>query len=502
MFSDQFFPASNRPELFVDLSLPQNASIVATDKAASELDRLLRSDPDVEHWSTYIGQGAVRFYLAMWIYFPSNSFAQAVVVTKSLEARERVRARIEKALEEGMPAVVGRVSPLEMALPSGWPVQYRVSGPEIGKVRSLAHRVEAVLGQSSDLRNLHFDWIESGKTLQIKVDQDQARLLKLSSAALAQALNNAFSGATITQIRDGRYLIDVIVRAEEQDRLSLENLLTLPVALPNGRTVPLMQVASVGYGQELPLIQRRDRVPTLSVQADVAPGVQPETAVRNVSSPIAELKAELPPDYNIEVGGVAEQSARSKRSLMDVLPLMFILLLAVLMVQLHSFQRLFLVLSVAPLGLIGVVIALLVSGKPLGFVAIVGVISLIGLDVRNSVILMVQVDAEIAQGRVPWDALVEATVHRFRPILLTASAASLGMISIATTVFWGPFAVAVIGGLIVATCLTLLFLPALYAIWFRVKEPVAIDSDNPTIFSGQAPLRIPEEHRGPAVSVR
>jgi multidrug efflux pump subunit AcrB len=469
----QFFPASNRPELLVDLGLPNDASIAATNKAASELDRMLQNDADIERWSTYVGQGAVRFYLAMWIYFPTNSFAQAVVVAKSFEARQRVQARIERELQEKLPAVVARSYPLEMGYPSGWPVQYRVSGPDIGRVRALAHRVASVMAQSPDLRNLNFDWIEAGKTLQIKVEQDQARLLNLSSAALAQALNNAFSGVTITQIRDGTNLIDVVARAEEQERLSLDNLLTLPIALPNGRTVPLVQVASVGYGLELPVMRRQDRVPTLAVRADVAEGIQPETAVNNLNSKVAQLNAELPPGYRIDVGGVAEQSAKSKQSLIEILPLMFILLLSVLMVQLHSFQRLFLVLSVAPLGLIGVVIALLASGKPLGFVAIVGVISLIGLDVRNSVILMVQVDAEIARGRAPWDAVVEATVHRFRPILLTASAAALGMIPIATTVFWGPFAFAVIGGLAAATSLTLLFLPALYVIWFRVKEPLA-----------------------------
>jgi len=295
---------------------------------------------------------------------------------------------------------------------------------------------------------------------------------------VAQALNTLISGVVITQIRDGIHLIDVVMRAGEEERLSLASLQTLQIPLPSGRTLPLMQVASIGYKQEYPLIRRRDRMPTLTVQSDVAPGVQPDTAVARMASKIAALNSSLPAGYKIAVGGVAEESAKSQRALMAGLPLMAILLLSILMVQLHSFQRMILVLSVAPLGFTGVVMALLISGKPLGFVALVGVIALVGMDVRNSVVLMVQIDSEIAQGRSPWDAVVEATVHRFRPILLTAAAAALGMIPIATTVFWGPFAFAVMGGLAVATILTLLFLPALYVMWFRVKEPAQSECDH------------------------
>src|SRR5262249_25338815 len=280
----------------------------------------------------------------------------------------------------------------------------------------------------------------------------------------------------ITQIRDGDHLIDVVARAGNPEKLPLAGLATIPVPLPSGRTVPLVQVASIGYGQELPLIGRRDRVPTLTVLADVQPGVQAETVVNQLQPQIAALVKTLPLGYRIELGGVVEQSRKSQRALLEVVPLMLVLLLSVVMIQVRSFQRLFLVLSVAPLGLLGVVIALLLSGKRLGFLALVGVIALIGLDVRNSIVLMVQVDAEIAEGRTPWDAVIEATVHRFRPILLTASAAALGMIPIARTVFWGPFAFSVIGGLMVATVLTLVFLPALYVLWFRVKEPVAAES--------------------------
>jgi multidrug efflux pump len=474
----QFFPSADRLELFVELKLPQNASITATEQAASELDRLLLHDPDIERWSTYIGQGAVRFYLAMIVQLPNNFFAQSVVLTKNLAARERVQARLERAFEEQFLDLVGRVYPLEMGMPVGWPVQYRVSGPEPDQVRKIAYQLASVMGQSSELRNLNFDWIETAKTLRIKVDQDQARLLNLSSANLAQALDNVISGVAVTQIRDGIHLIDVVMRGPEQERVSLDSLGTLQIPLPNGQTVPLVQVASIEYGQELPLIRRRDRLPTLTVQADVSSGVQPETAAGKLQSNIIAFSATLPAGYKIELGGVAEEGARAKRSLMAEVPLTVILLITILMVQLHSVRRLFLVLSVAPLGFIGVVIALLVADKPLGFVALVGVIALVGMDVRNSVVLMVQIEAETGEGRKPWDAVVEAVMHRFRPILLTAAAAALGMVPIMSTVFWGPFAIAVIGGLAVATMMTLFFLPALYVLWFQVKEPL-VQSSSP-----------------------
>jgi multidrug efflux pump subunit AcrB len=466
----QYFPSADRPDLFVDLKLPHNASVAATRAVATELDRLLQEDSDVDRWSTYVGQGAVRFYLPMLVQLPSNNFAQAVVIAKNVEARERVRARIEQVLVDRFPEAVARAYPLEMGTPVGWPVQYRVSGPEAREVRNIAYQLASVMGRSPDLRNLNFDWIETTKTLRIRVDQEEARLLDLSSSSLAQALDIVMSGATITQVRDGIHLIDVVLRGEEQEKVDLDNLVTLQIPLPNGRTVPLLQVASLEFGQELPLVRRRDRVPTLTVQSDVYPGLQPETAVRNLQSKIAALDATLPAGYKIHVGGVAEESARSQQSLMTQVPFMVFLLLVILMIQLHSWRRMLLALSVAPLGLIGVVIALFASGQPLGFIALVGVIALVGMDVRNSVVLMVQIDAEMAQGRTPWDAVVEATVHRFRPILLTASAAALGMIPIAMTVFWGPFAIAVIGGLAVATMMTLLFLPALYVLWFGVPE--------------------------------
>jgi len=302
------------------------------------------------------------------------------------------------------------------------------------------------------------------------VDQDQARRLGVSSQALAQSLNSVVSGVTVTQVRDEIYLIDVIVRADAQDRVSPSTLRTLEIPLPTGKTVPLAQIARLEYGLDMPLIWRRDRLATLTVQADTIPAVLPATVVASLAKKIAELNSTLPTEYRVVPGGSVEESARSTASLAAVLPVAGLLMLVILMIQLQSFSRLLLVLSVAPFGLIGVVLALLLARKPMGFVAILGVIALVGMIVRNSVILIDRIEVEIAKGRPRWDAVIEATSHRFRPILLTAAAAILGMIPIAPTVFWGPMAYAIMGGLGVATALTLVFLPALYVACFRIRE--------------------------------
>ncbi len=467
----QFFPPSDRPELLVDLQLPENASIYATQDVSARVDKLLKGDQDVDHWSTYVGQGAVRFYLPLNVQLPNDFFGQLVVVTKGLAQRERVKAKLEQALAAEFPSVVGRVHPLELGPPVGWPVQYRVTGVEPEQVRAIAFNVAQILNDDPSARNVNYNWMEPARTVRIRVDQDQARLLGLSSEALAQALNAVVSGITATQMRSGIYLVDVLVRASADQRMSLSTIRALQVPLPNGQTVPLSQIASVDYGQEYPIVWRRDRRPTVTVQADVAPGVQAATVVQALAPKIEALNASLPSGYHIAVGGTVEESSKAQSSVAAVLPLMLILILTVLMIQLQSFNRLFLVLSVAPLGLIGVVAALLLADKPLGFVALLGVLALTGMIARNSVILIDQIEKEKAHGRDPWDAVVEATTHRFRPILLTAAAAILGMIPIAPTIFWGPMAYAIMGGLAVATLLTLVFLPALYVTWFRVKAP-------------------------------
>jgi multidrug efflux pump len=480
---EQFFPSSDRPELLVDLKLQDNASILATRDAAARLDKMLAADPDVERFSTYVGQGAIRFYLPLDVALPNDSFAQSVVVTKGLKERDQVRARLERALAQQLPAAVARVYPLELGPPVGWPVKYRVSGPDLARVHEIALQVSERMAAVTGLRHINFDWAEPARVMRVHIDQDQARQLGLSSQDVSLALNGIVSGATITQVRDSIYLIDVDMRAEHTQRTSLESIRSLQIPLRDGSVVPLRQIASFEYTQEYPIIWRRDRVPTLTVQADVAPGLLPATAVKAVQPSIDKLAASLPGGYRIVAGGSVEESAKAQASVKAVLPAMMVLVLTILMVQLQSFQRVLLVLSVAPLGLIGVVAALMLAQAPLGFVAILGVLALVGMIARNSVILIDEVGRQIEAGKHVWDAVVTAAIHRTRPILLTASAATLGMIPIAPTVFWGPMAFAIIGGLAVATALTLIFLPALYVAWFRVAEPAlqAVAKESPSV---------------------
>jgi len=469
----QFFPSSDRPELLVDVSLPQNASIYATREAADRLDAALKNDPDVAQWSSYIGRGAIRFYLPLDVQLPNDFFTQSVVIAKDVPARERLQARLEKLLAEDFPSAISRVSPLELGPPVGWPVQYRVSGPDVAKVQDTALELAQAIAAKGTVKRVNFDWMEPSRLVRINVDQDQARLVGLDSRAIGTALNSVVSGVPITQVRDDIYLVNVVGRAIEEQRLSLNKLQTLDIPLPNGRTVPLNQIATVSFGQEQPMVWRRNRVPTLTVQADVVPGRSPESVATGLEPTIAAMNAGLPDGYRIVPGGTVEESARSQASVVAVLPLMLFLMVTFLMVQLQSFSRLFMVLCVTPMGLIGVVAALLLFNRPLGFVAILGILALMGMIARNAVILIDQVEADRAAGMSGWDAVIAASMSRFRPIMLTAVSTVLGMIPIAWTVFWGPMAFAIMGGLLVATVLTLIFLPALYVTCLGLREPAA-----------------------------
>ena len=466
----QFFPSSDRPELLVDLSLPQNASIYASESAVERFDALLKDDPDVERWSSYVGRGAIRFYLPLNVQLPNDFFSQAVIVAKDVAARDRLQKKLQDALAKDFPNAIARVYPLELGPPVGWPIQYRVSGPDISQVREIALKLASTVSANPYVENVNFDWLEPARKLRIRIDQDEARLLGLSSQAVARILDTVVSGVPVTQIRDDIYLVNVVARATGDQRVSLDGLRTLQVPLPNGRTVPLAQFASFDYEQEYPLIWRRDRTPNLTVQSDLRPGVLPEEVVSALDKPIAELRKTLPAGYAITTGGTVEESAKSQASVLAVVPVMLIIMLSVLMFQLQGFQRLIMVLSVGPLGLIGVVGALLLSGRPLGFVAILGILALLGMITKNAVILLGQIDAERAAGKDVWNAAVDASAARFRPIMLTAISTVLGMIPIAWTVFWGPMAFAIMGGLLVATVLTLIFLPTLYVTWFGWQE--------------------------------
>ncbi|MEX3967665.1 efflux RND transporter permease subunit [Paraburkholderia sp. EG286B] len=466
----QFFPASDRPELTVDLTLRQNASIHATADQVARLEAILKSDPDVEHFSSYVGRGAVRFILTLNVQLPNPFFAQVIVVAKSLEARDRLQLKLEKTLSEQFPGIVARVSPLELGPPVGWPLQYRVSGPDPAQVRRAALDLAGIVGSDERTRHINFDWMEPARQIRIHINQDEARQLGVSSAALAAIMNTVITGTPLTQIRDDIYLVNVVARAQEEQPLTVQSLSTLQVPTPSGRMVPLSQFATFTEEQESPLIWRRNRVPTLTVRADVMHGELPDEVVATLAPKIDAFNAKLPKGYHVATGGIFEESATSQASVFVVVPVMIVLMLTSMMLLLVSFRRLAMVVSVMPLGLIGVVLALLVFNRPLGFVAILGILALIGMIAKNGLILIVQIETFRHEGMGVLEAVVASGTSRIRPMMLTSISTVLGLIPIAPTVFWGAMAFAIMGGLLVATLLTLVFLPALYMVVFGKKD--------------------------------
>ncbi|MEE1887119.1 efflux RND transporter permease subunit [Pseudomonas carassii] len=468
---NQFFPSSDRPEILVDLNLPQNASIEETRKVVDRLEAKIKDDPDLVRWSTYIGQGAIRFYLPLDQQLQNPYYAQLVIVSKGFEERAGMMERLQKLLHEEFVGVGTNVQSLEMGPPVGRPIQYRVSGKDIDQVRKHAIDLATLLDSNKHIGEMIYDWNEPGKVLRIEIAQDKARQLGLSSEDVANVMNSIVSGVQVTQVNDNIYLVNVVARAEDSERGSPDTLQNLQIVTPSGTSIPLLAFATVRYEQEQPLVWRRDRKPTITIKASVVGDIQPTDLVAELKPDIDAFASKLPVGYEVATGGTVEESAKAQGPIAAVIPLMLFLMATFLMIQLHSVQKLFLVVSVAPLGLIGVVLALVPTGTPMGFVAILGILALAGIIIRNSVILVTQIDEFEEQGYSPWDAVVEATNHRRRPILLTAAAASLGMIPIAREVFWGPMAYAMIGGIISATLLTLLFLPALYVAWYKIREP-------------------------------
>lgn len=468
----QFFPTSDRTELIVDWSLPQNSSIART---LSEIERFereqLAGNPGVDHWSSYVGQGAARFVLSFDVQPGTPAFGQTVIVTKDIETRDRLHAQFADYLLRTFPGTDAYVKFLDIGPPVGRPVAYRVSGPDIQRVRALSLELGNVLAANPDLGDVVYDWSEPSRVVRIDVMQDRARQLGVSSETIASTINGIVGGTTATEVRDDIYLVDVVGRAVAAERGSIETLRDLQLPAGNGQSVPLAAVASFRYEVEQPLVWTRSRVPTVTVRAGIAGGVQPATVVSQLAPAVAAFEAGLPAGYRVAIGGAVEESGKGQAPIVAVVPLMIFVMATILMIQLQSFSRLFLVFAVAPLALIGVVAALLPSGAPMGFVAILGILALIGILVRNSVILVVQIEDHIRDGFDRWDAVVDATEHRMRPILLTAAAASLALIPIAREIFWGPMAYAMMGGIVVGTVLTLLFLPALYVAWFRIKAP-------------------------------
>ncbi len=468
----QFFPSASRLEMMVDVWLPQGASLKATAHEVQRIEKLLKDDAAVETYSSYIGNGAPRFFLSLDQQLFADNFGQFVIVTKNLAAREELKHRLEeKFASPDFADIRVRVVRLENGPPIGYPVQFRVMGNDLTQLREISGQVADLMRANSNLQNVNFDWNEKVKSVRVEVDQDKARQLGTSSQEVALALQGWLNGIALTQYREGDQLIDVVWRgSSEQDTRSLNSLPDLDIPLAGGRHVPLTQVAKLVPILEEGIIWRRNRLPTMTVRADMDGTMQPATASALLNAQLDEVRAKLPDGFRIEMGGSVEESAKSQTAIMAVMPLMLVGVITLLMMQLHSISRTVIVLLTAPLGLIGVALALLVFHVPFGFVANLGFIALAGMIMRNSVILVDQIRQDEEDGKSQWEAIIGSTVRRFRPIVLTAAAAILAMIPLTRQVFWGPMAVSIMGGLVVATLLTCLFLPALYAAWYRVKE--------------------------------
>lgn len=462
----QFFPASDRPELLVDLRLPHNASFAATERAARQIEILLASDRDIISTSTYIGGGAPRFYLALDVQTPDVALAQLVILTKGKAARERVKAKVENALATGFPQVRGRVSGLENGPPVGQPLQLRVSGANHEQIRASAEALEALLRRTPHLKGVNTDYGERLKTVRLEVDQDKARALGISYDVLRQALEGSLEGAPITVLREGDKSVLLLARLNEAERTDLATLAYAKIPTSSGAYVPLSQVARLLPSTEPSLLWRRNRQATITVFADVD-GVQPAEVLARLAPDLERAKAELPEGAKLVIGGSIEESATSQSQVMAVLPAAVLLICVLLMVQLQSIKKMLLVLATGPLALIGVSLTLALFQIPFGFVAMLGSLSLFGMVIRNSVILVARVDELVAAGVALKAAIVDATMHRVRPILLTATAAILAMLPLTRSVFWGPMAFSTMGGLLIATLLTLFFLPAFYLFAFE-----------------------------------
>ena len=466
----QFFPESTRPELLVDLKLSEGSSLNATETQVKKLETWLAKRAELENYVSYVGSGSPRFYLPLDQQLPQASFAQFVLLTHGNDEREALRKDLLTLFQGDFPELRARVIRLENGPPVGYPLQYRVSGADITTTRALARKVADVVRENPNARNVNLDFEEPSKVIRLAIDQDRARVLGVSSEDVANFLQSSLNGIPITTYRERDQLIGVLLRGPSEERAQMSLLSSLAVPTAFGKSVPLGHIATLEYGFEEGIIWRRDRLPTVTVRADIEGAVQPATVSAQIDPKLDTLRAQLPEGYRLVTGGSVEESAKGQGSVNAGFPLFLVVVFSVLMIQLRSFQRVLLVVLTAPLGLIGVVLFLLVFRVPFGFVAMLGTIAMFGMIMRNSVILVDQIEHDIDEGHRPWDAIVDATVRRFRPIVLTAAAAILAMIPLSRSAFFGPMAVAIMGGLTVATALTLLFLPALYAAWFRIRR--------------------------------
>ncbi|SFH15287.1 Multidrug efflux pump subunit AcrB [Desulfotomaculum arcticum] len=466
----EFFPASVRPELIVEMTLPEGSSLAATEREAHQFADSLSGDPDIENYSYYVGRGAPRFILTLDPKLPKANYAQFVIVAKNLESREALRTKVDQLFAEKFEHVRGHITFIQTGPPSPYPVMLRVSGYDHAKVREIANQVSEVMARNPSLTNINLNWNEKSKVMNLAVDQEKAKMLGVNRESLAQSLQTQLSGATIAEFYEKDKTVGIVFRLDVQNRKDLSGIKDLPIHVGNGRFVPLDQIATISYDAEEGLIWRYDLKPTITVQSDVVPGVTGNDATQEINDDLESVRENLPPGYSIEVDGALERSQVAKRYLLQPVPIMILVIVILLMLQLQKGSLMFLTLLTAPLGVIGVSLAMLLTTRPMGFVAEMGILALSGMIVRNSVILIDQIERHIKEGDTPWDAIINAAVMRFRPILLTAAAAILGMIPLIASNFFGPMAVAIAGGLLGATLLTLLVLPTMYAVWFKVKQ--------------------------------
>ncbi len=466
----QFFPDSIRPELMVEMWLPEGSAYAATEAQAKKFEAFINQQPGVESVTSYVGTGSPRFYLPLDQIFPQSNVAQIVVLPKDLKARTELREKIIHEFKVNFPEVRGRVKFLPTGPPVPYPVQFRVSGTDPIKVREIADQVKDIMRANANTLGVNDNWNESVKVLRLDLDQDKLRALGMSSEVVMRAANTILSGTVVGQYREKNRLVDILIRQPLDERSTIERLNDTNLPTGSGKSVTLGQVAKAQFVWEPGIVWRENREWAITVQADVIDGIQGPTVSSQIEPKLADIKARLPIGYAIKLAGAAADSSKAQDSIAANVPLVVFIIFTLLMLQLHSFSRALLVFLTGPLGVAGVAMALLILHRPMGFVAQLGVIALFGMIIRNSVILIDQIETDIASGTAPWDAIVEAAVRRFRPIILTAAAAVLAMIPLSGSVFWGPMAVAIMGGLIVATGLTLLFLPALYAAWFKVRK--------------------------------
>ncbi|WP_338831033.1 efflux RND transporter permease subunit [Bradyrhizobium sp. 27S5] len=490
----QFFPLSERPELFLQLRLPEGTAFGTTEKAVKKAEGLLKDDKDIETYTAYVGQGSPRFWLGLNPQLPNEAFAEIVILAKNVDARERVKAKLEQAAADGaLNEARVRVDRFNFGPPVGFPVQFRVIGPDANKVRDIAYQVRDVMRQNPNVKDVQLDWNEQSPYLKLAVDQDRARALGLTPQEVSQALAMLISGAPVTTIRDGIEKVGVVARAVPSERLDLGRVGDLTITSRNGVAVPLQQIAKIEYAHEEPILWRRNRDMAITVRSDVVDGVQAPDVTNQISPKLKDIQSHLEPAYRIEPGGAFEESAKGNASIFILFPVMVMVMLTLLMIQLQSFSRLFLVFLTAPLGIVGASLGLNVANQPFGFVALLGLIALAGMIMRNAVILVDQIESDVSSGLTRREAIVEATVRRARPVVLTALAAILAMIPLSRSAFWGPMAITIMGGLFVATFLTLLYLPGLYALWFRktLEESGPEQTDTAPQHAGKGQLAFP-----------